>query len=250
MKMAVQPLPDRLNELPPAMALPQFVGLLLAASVGAFAAVVVLPAWLPGLSASLLGEEPKAYWYLSRASALMAFVLLWLSMGLGLLTTSKLARAWPGGPMAFDLHQHTSLLGIAFALFHALILLGDRYTQYSLLQILVPFGSTVYRPLWVGLGQLGFYVMALVGFSFYARRSIGYRAWRLVHFASFLTFALALAHGVLSGTDSGSLVVRGLYWVAGGSVLFLSVYRVLLLGPRETGRPAAAPVRAQPADGA
>src|SRR5687768_7961167 len=47
--------------------------LLLAAVVGAFAAVVVVPRWLPGLSSSLLGPEPKAYWYLARSSALVAF---------------------------------------------------------------------------------------------------------------------------------------------------------------------------------
>jgi predicted ferric reductase len=103
------------------------LGLLLAALVGALGAVLLLPAWLPGLSQSLLGAEPKAYWYLARASAGVAFGLLWLSMVFGLLITNRMARLWPGGPAAFDLHQHASLLGLAFGLFHALILLGDGY---------------------------------------------------------------------------------------------------------------------------
>jgi hypothetical protein len=84
-----------------------------------------------GLSGSLVWDAPKGYWYLSRASAWMAFALLWLSMALGLLITNRLARVWPGGPNAFDLHQHVSLLALAFSLFHALILLGDRYVGYS-----------------------------------------------------------------------------------------------------------------------
>lgn len=222
------PAPERLDDLPPAMS-PQTVALmLLAVGMGVFAAVVVLPTWLPGLSASLLGPEPKAYWYLSRASAFVAFGLLWLSMALGLLMTNKLARVWPGGPVAFDLHQHTSLLGLAVGLFHALILLGDGYSNYSLAQLLVPFSTGSYRPLWVGLGQIGFYLMAIVGLSFYLRQRIGRNLWRLIHFLSFAMYLMALLHGLLSGTDSAALWARAIYWGSGASLLFLTIYRVLV----------------------
>ncbi|MBI4771873.1 MAG: hypothetical protein HY784_16035 [Chloroflexi bacterium] len=98
-------LPDNeLDTLPPAMSLGTLLLMLLAVAAGAFAAVVALPALLPGLSASLLGPAPKAYWYLSRASAWVAYVLLWLSMAFGLSLTNKMTRIWPGGPTAFDLH--------------------------------------------------------------------------------------------------------------------------------------------------
>ena len=217
-----------LDDMQPAMALRSVLLLLLAVGAGVFAAVVALPMWLPGLSASLLGPEPKAYWYLSRASAFVAFGLLWLSMLLGLTMTNKLARAWPGGPVAFDLHQHASLLGLAVALFHALILLGDKYSGYTVGQLLAPFGSASYRPLWVGLGQIGFYAMAIVGFSFYARARIGRRSWRLIHFLSFAMYALALLHGLQSGTDSAAPWAMTLYWVSAASVLFLTIYRVLV----------------------
>jgi predicted ferric reductase len=164
--------------MPPAIALQTLIGMLLAAALGAGMAVFALPAWLPGLSQSLLGTEPKAYWYLSRSSAFVAYILLWLSMVFGLLMTNKLARVWPGGPAAFDLHQHASFLGLAFALFHALILLGDRYMQATLFQVLVPFQYSGYEPLWVGLGQAAFYGLAIVGLSFYVKDRIGRRAWR------------------------------------------------------------------------
>jgi len=202
--------------------------MLLAVTAGAFAAAFALPLWLPGLSASLLGSQPKAYWYLSRASGLVAYGLLWLSMVLGLIITNKLARVWPGGPTAFDLHQHTSLLCLAFGLFHGLILMGDRYTNYTLAQLLVPFASANYRPVWVGLGQVGFYLLVIVSLSFYVRRTIGHRLWRLIHFLSFAVFLLALVHGLTSGTDSASPWVSGLYWASGASLLFLTIYRLLI----------------------
>jgi predicted ferric reductase len=226
--MSTQSPSSDVDQLPPAMPLPALLSLLLAVALGAFAAAIVLPNWLPGLSQSLLGGEPKAYWYLSRASALVAYALLWMSMTLGLVITNKLARLWPGGPVAFDLHQFASLLALAFALFHALILMGDKYIDYTLAQVLIPFNSSGYKPVWVGLGQLGFYLLALVGLSFYVRKRLGNRAWRTLHYLSFLTFALALLHGIFTGTDSGILALRVFYWVTGGALLFLLVYRILV----------------------
>jgi len=217
-----------LDNLPPAMPLHTLIAMLLAVALGAFAAAIVLPNWLPGLSQSLLGREPKAYWYLSRASAMVAYGLLWLSMASGLIITNKLARLWPGGPIAFDLHQFTSLMGLAFALFHALILMGDKYINYDLAQVLVPFNSTGYKPVWVGLGQIGFYSLAIVGLSFYVRKRLGNRSWRLIHYLSFLTFALALLHGIFAGTDSSVVAIQIFYWATGAALLFLLVYRILI----------------------
>lgn len=221
-----------LAELAPAVPLGRVLALLAAVVAGAVSAAVLLPTLLPGMAQSLLGSEPKAYWYLTRASALVAFALLWASTLLGLLMTSRLSRLWPGGPTAFNLHQHTSLLALAFALFHGLILLGDHYIGYTLAQVLIPFGGSTYQPLWVGLGQVGFYVMAIVGLSFYVRRQITQKVWRLIHFASFAMFALALAHGIASGTDSSAAPVAILYVAAVASTLFLTLYRILSIRAR------------------
>ncbi len=212
--------------------------MVLAFLVGAAVTIVTLPLWLPNLSASLLSVEPKAYWYLSRASAFVAYGLLWLSMMMGLLMTNKLARSWPGAAAAFDMHQYVGLLGLLFASFHALILLGDQYIGYTLPQLLVPFASTSYKPFVVGLGQVGLYVMALVSITFYLRRWIGKRTWRVIHFLSFAVFLMALAHGLWSGTDSTVGWVQIMYWASGGSVLFLTIYRMLarLVEPQRSSK--------------
>ena len=76
--------------------------LFLVAVLGAVLVTFALPSGLmTGMSASLLGPEPKAYWYLARSTAFVAYGLLWLSMTLGLMMTNKMARLWPGGPAAF-----------------------------------------------------------------------------------------------------------------------------------------------------
>ena len=212
--------------VPPAPRTVLLTGLAIAA--GALAAVFVLPAWAPGLSESLLGPEPKAYWYLSRASGLVAFALVWLSMVWGLLITSRAARRWPGIVSAGDIHQHVSLLGLGFGLFHALILLGDRYANYSPAQLLIPFAATTHKPLWVGLGQVGFYLLGIVALSFYLRRRISHRGWRGLHVLSFGVYLMALVHGVMSGTDTSVAWIQAVYWISAGSLLFLTTYRVLV----------------------
>jgi predicted ferric reductase len=201
------------------------------------AAALVLPTWLPALTRSIGGAEPTAYWYLSRASAMVAYLLAWLSMVLGVSMTNKLARIYPGGPVAFDLHQHTSLLSIAFALFHALILLGDKYIAYTLFQVLVPFSSSTYEPIWVGVGQVSFYLMLLVGFTFYVRKQITQKVWRWIHYLSFVMFAMVLAHGIMAGSDSGETWAKAIYWVTGGGLGFLIIYRLILMIPIFQSKP-------------
>ena len=205
---------------------PGFWLLIIGAFAGAALALITIPVWLPVLGGSLVGADAKVYWYLSRASAFTAFVLLWMSMATGLLISNKMARVWPGAFTAFDLHQFTSLLGLGFAVFHVLVLLGEHYIGLSLFQLLVPFASTPYRPLWVALGQIAIYMLVPVTFTFYVRRQIGNRLWRLIHFLSYPVFALALAHGLFSGTDSGNAWVMWLYWLCGVSLAALTAYRL------------------------
>jgi hypothetical protein len=221
---------------------------LLAIFVGLVATAYVLPIWLPGLASSFTGSNPKAYWYLSRGAGFVAMGLLWISMMLGIGITNKMARVWPGLPPAMALHEYTGLLGFLFAGFHGLVLLGDKYSNYSLVQLLMPFGSAQYRPTWVALGQIGFYVWFLVMLTFYIRKSLGKRTWRVVHYASFIVYAGALVHGLTSGTDAGTALAQDFYWITGASLLFVLVYRILASkktahapAARPTVNPAAVP---------
>ena len=146
---------------------------------------------------------------------------------LGVSITNKMTRLWPGAPAAFAFHEYLSLLGLGFAGFHGLVLLGDHYSNFSLFQILIPFTAWNYFPFWVGLGQLGLYAWALLVISFYIRNQIGKRAWRLLHFLSFLVYLGAMVHGLTIGTDSGLDWVQAFYWLTGGSFLFMFIYRLV-----------------------
>jgi len=220
-----------------------FILVLIAMAIGMLVAVVVLPLWAPNIAYSLIGTDPKAYWFLSRATGFVALGLLWLSMALGLGITNKLAQLWPGGPTAFALHEYTTLLGMAFVFFHALFLLGDHYINFSFLQLIVPFSTRAYQPFWVGLGQTGFYLSLIVTLSFYIRKQIGHKVWRVLHYITFLSYSAALLHGLAIGTDVGAIWAQWFYWITSGSLLLLFIYRVLfrLVSPRATTKPQAGP---------
>lgn len=240
---------DAEMEYESSLSIQAFLVFVLAVFFGLVAAAYVLPAWLPGMAGSFTGSSPKAYWYLSRGAGFVALGLLWISMMLGIGITNKLARLWPGIPPTMAIHEYTGLLGLFFAGFHALILLGDKYSQYRLVQLLMPFGSVQYRPTWVALGQLGFYVWIIIAVTFYIRKVIG-KTWRVIHYASFICYLIALIHGLASGTDTSMLWAQDFYWITGGSLLFLLVYRILT--SRKLARNSVvsqSPIRESPARG-
>lgn len=204
-----------------------FLLFLFAAAIGLLVAVIFLPIFLPNMAFSLSGESPKMYWYLSRATAFVSLSLLWISMALGLGITNKMSRLWPGMPATFAIHEYVSLLGLAFAVFHALVILGDHYIKFTFLQLLVPFSTADYRPFWVGIGQVGFYIWLIVALSFYIRSMIGQKTWRLLHYLSFGLYILGILHGIFSGTDSGLGWAQSYYWFSAGSLLFLFSVRIV-----------------------
>jgi len=196
---------------------------LIGALVGAALALFVLPEVAPALARSLTSAQPRAWWYLSRASGLSAYAALSVSMLLGLLLSTRLAQRWPGKATTFSLHEHASVLGLALAVFHSLVLLGDRHTPFALAEVLLPFGAA-YRSVALGFGQLALYGTALLVASFHVRARLGQRAWRLLHFVSFAVYALALAHGLVAGTDRTAVLV-GL--VPAAVALCFTIFRLL-----------------------
>ncbi len=236
-------LPSEAESLEPAVPLQDVLFYILVILAGVLFAVNVLPLWQPGLTYSVSGSDPKVYWFLSRGSAIAAYWLLWLSVGLGISMTNKLAKIWPGIPSSYAIHQFTSILGLGFALFHGLILMGDHYMNFSLVQVLLPFTTQDYRPGWVGIGQSAFYVWAVIVISFYVRKLISTKTWRSIHYSSFAVFMAIMIHSIYSGTDTPTPWFHYLYWFSGGTILLLVVYRILAaLLPGETRKPTV-PVR-------
>lgn len=222
------------------------------AGLGAFAVGILLsalaiPGLVPGLVFSLTGEEPKYFWFLSRATAIFSNIFLWISLVFGLLLSGKIAKYFPGAFTANDLHQFISITGLVTGLFHGLLLMGDKYIHFSLVQVLLPFATSNYKPLWVGLGQLSLYLWSFLILSFYIRKHIGYKTWRAIHFVGYLVFAGVMVHGITAGTDTAAPWMTAVYWTTGASILFLTFYRIFALADiKQLQKPAVASIAGKP----
>jgi hypothetical protein len=178
-----------------------------------------------------LGTAPAAdsrvYWYMARSAGIVAYLLLWGSVAGGILVGNKLLNGLVKPAAVYEVHKTLSILALIVGMFHGFILLGDRYMNFSLLDLLIPFRSP-YQPFAVGLGILGLYLTAILVASFYIKQHIGKRAWRLLHYTSFGVWIMASLHGIMAGTDTPSIVIKMMYAVAIVSVGYLLTYRIFV----------------------
>jgi predicted ferric reductase len=173
-----------------------------------------------------MSEIDHTYWYLSRALGMVAYLMLFAGVVLGLLMTGSVTDRWIGRNRIYDLHRFLSLLTLIVIGVHALIVLPDTYFSFSLVELLVPLASP-YRPELMAAGVLSLYLTGAIIATFYLRRLVSYRAWRFIHYATFLAFALALVHGVGAGTDTSASWAQYLYAATALVVFNLTVYRAL-----------------------
>ncbi len=170
-------------------------------------------------------ETGTATWDASRAAGFVGYLLLWLSVASGM---SIHLRVRPSGsPLTYmlELHRITSTLGLTFVAGHVLAILLDPVVTFSWYDGLVPFTSD-YRPVQVGLGTFAQWLLAGVLISTAVAGRMPFATWRRIHYLSFPCYALALLHGVTSGTDSGSALVLVTYASTAAAVAAIGVLRV------------------------
>lgn len=177
--------------------------------------------------ANALAITQKTPWYVTRSAGTVAYLLLAGSTIWGLLLSTKLIKEAVPAALALAMHTILSWLAVGLTGLHALALLWDSYYTYTLADLTIPFVGP-YRPEWVGLGIIGFYLMFLVSLSFNFRKQLGQKRWRQLHYASFGVYILATVHGTMAGTDSSNLGMQLLYWGSGLIILFLTNFRLLV----------------------
>lgn len=145
----------------------------------------------------------QTLWYASRATGLVALLLLTATLVLGITTAGRWASpGWPRFVIA-AVHRNLSLLSVVFLGVHIASAVIDPYAGISWADAVIPFGSA-YRPLWLGLGAVAFDLLLAVVATSLLRLRIPLRWWRGVHWSSYALFPLAIVHGLgTGGTDSG-----------------------------------------------
>lgn len=164
------------------------------------------------------------FWNLSRATAIVAYMYLWLATLTGLLSKTKVQLATGLKSLFTAVHRKSACLSYIFIIFHALILSYDDYIKLNVIDLLIPFRTT-YQPLNLSMGILAFYgIILLIGSMFF----LGGRVFAYWHMFAYPTYFFALWHGINIGTDSHAGWMQMIYWSTGSLIVVTLLYRIII----------------------
>jgi methionine sulfoxide reductase heme-binding subunit len=143
-----------------------------------------------------------ALWFASRAAGLLALVLLTGTVLLGVSGAVQFASpGWPRFVLAL-LHRNLALLTVLFVVLHVVTAVLDGYAGIRWIDTVVPFVSG-YEPFWLGLGVVAAELLVALVVTSLLRSRVGLRTWRAVHWAAYLSWPVAVVHGLgIGGQDS------------------------------------------------
>jgi sulfoxide reductase heme-binding subunit YedZ len=183
------------------------------------------------------------WWLASRASGLVALVLVTVSVALGLTMAGRLSKKPGANRVLSAIHEQTAVIGLIAIAVHGLTLLGDPFLSPGVGGISIPFVID-YRPLWTGIGIVAGWLAAVLGLSFYFRKRFGPRLWRKAHRATIVVYVLGVVHTLGAGTDATSPWLLYPLALASAWIAVLFVARVATaIRKGRAKRPARAPRR-------
>ncbi|MEP7204580.1 MAG: hypothetical protein ABI716_00105 [Candidatus Saccharibacteria bacterium] len=170
-------------------------------------------------------------WYLARAAGFVAAAALFILIlsGIGLVTGGMFRILEP--LTAWASHRALGIIFGVAAIIHVGSLLFDRFVSFRLVDILVPWVSD-YKPvtiagfhlgsLFVALGVLSFYLVAIIIVTSLAWIDKKPLVWKFVHLLTYLVLIFVFVHALYLGTDLTDGVLK-LIWIFVGLIMALAV---------------------------
>lgn len=145
----------------------------------------------------------SVYWNLTRASANVAWATMLFAVLWGVLLTTRVLRGMDRPAWLLDLHKWLGVVVIAFTAVHMITLMLDTYIDFALADLLVP-GASSYKPLAVGWGVAGFWLLLTIQLTSVFKRRLSQRTWRRIHLVSYPLYGIIAVHALTAGSDVGS----------------------------------------------
>ena len=171
--------------------------------------------------------DGRFWWYLTRASGLVSWLLLAAAVLWGLLYSSRMIPKRSAPKWLLDLHRFLGGLATLFVAIHLASLVADSYVHFGVADLLLPFASS-WRPVAVAWGVLALYLLVAVEVTSLAMRRLPRRFWRAVHGSSFVLFVVSTAHMLTAGADAHNEVLLASTAVIVAAVVFALAYRIIV----------------------
>ena len=167
-------------------------------------------------------------WYASRATGVVALVLLTAVMVLGILVNRQ--GRLPGLPRfaVTNLHRNLSLMAVVFIVIHVITAAADSYVSIPLISAVVPFTSG-YEGFWLGLGAVSFDLMLALIVTSLVRGRLSRRVWKAVHWLAYASWPIAFAHSIGSSSDLQGGLLLGLSLVCAAALAAALAWRLVAL---------------------
>jgi DMSO/TMAO reductase YedYZ heme-binding membrane subunit len=164
----------------------------------------------------------KIMWYTARASGIVAWALIIITIVWGLLLATRVLGRKPAPAWLLSLHRYLGALTLAFVGVHVGAILLDTYTNFGIVNVLVPFTGS-WHPLAVAWGIVGMYLLVAIEITSLLRNRMSKRVWHSIHLLSYLLFAMTTIHLLTAGTDAKAILTTTAAVLIGTAVTFGSV---------------------------
>jgi DMSO/TMAO reductase YedYZ heme-binding membrane subunit len=168
----------------------------------------------------------QIWWFTSRASGMVLWLLLAATLAWGLAVSGQMVRRAGLPAWMLDLHKHLGTLSMVFTAIHLVALWADSYVTFGWQELFIPMASG-WKPGAVAWGIAAFYLLVIVQGTSVAMKRFPRAVWRRLHMLSLPLFVTGSVHGVLSGTDWPKPAVRWTFIVVCAAVIWVATYRVL-----------------------
>ena len=176
--------------------------------------------------------NPQVWWYVTRASGIIAWLLLTASVIWGILLSTDAFPTRRRPAWLLDLHRWLGGLTVAFVGAHLAALVADSYTHFGIADLAIPYASQ-WRPGAVALGVVATWFLVAVELTSLAMRRLPRKLWRAVHLTSYVVFWLASLHAAFAGTDATNRLYQLTAAASIAAIVWALVYR---LTNRRAGR--------------
>lgn len=180
-----------------------------------------------------------ALWFLTRGTGVVTLLLLTLVVVLGVMNVRRTQLEGVPRFVIELVHRNAALLAVAFLAVHIITSVLDPFAPITVIDAVVPFISA-YRPFWLGLGAIASDLLLAVVITSLVRRRLGYGSWRAIHWLAYVSWPVAIFHGLGTGSDAKAAWMLVLSAICVIAVLVAVVARVLSGWPQRLGVRAAA----------